>query len=77
MTEHRATYRAGNQPPDHPTTYPPGLVLRSDLQELTAIAQEVGANIAFLPEGDFTLRVTGPAIVILATPLHSDDDSFL
>jgi hypothetical protein len=79
---------AGNHSPNHmatqspnhptkPTTYRPGLVLRSNLDELAAISMEVGANIAFLPEGDFTLRVTGPAIVILATSLHSDNDSFL
>jgi len=45
---------------------------RRSLDELIAIAQELGANVLHLPDTPITLTLTGPGVVILATPYNAD-----
>ena len=86
MTEQCAVYHAGDQTKQAGqwqgnTTVCPGQVLPADLQRLIAFGHKVGATVVPLPEGDHTLRVSGPAVgrssgrVILATLPDGDGDA--
>jgi hypothetical protein len=49
-------------------------VLVDNLDELIAISKEVGANVLNLPDTPVTLTLTGPGVVILATPYPSTNE---
>jgi len=57
----------------HPISCYPGPVLPDSLNEIVAVAQNLGANILQIPEDTpVTLELAGPATIILAYPAELD-----
>ena len=75
MTEERAPYHAGKPIQRSDPAHTPGQVLPADLQRLTAFGRKVGATVVPLPASNHTLRVSGPAVVLLATLPDGGDAS--
>lgn len=56
----------------------PGPVLPDSLNEIVAVAQNLGANILIIPDGErVILELAGPATIILAHPTELVSNSDL
>lgn len=56
----------------------PGPVLPDSLNEIVAVAQNLGANILIIPDGErVILELAGPATIILAHPAEPVSNSDL